>query len=387
MTMASRSVLYVAEPTTAGLAQCLSDWTAGLVDRGWRVSLACPSTGWLADACRSHGVMVYQWEATGEAHKGIPRELKQLRSAIRLADPDVVHLNGAKAGFIGRWSIRGRRPTAFSPHSWAVEATSGVKAAAGLQWERFATRWTDTLIAVSEAEAEAGRGYGIGADYTVAHNGLNLTDVSPAADRPALRESLGISSDQIAVVCVGRMHRQKGQDVLLQAWPNVAGSHRQLYLVGDGPLLDAMRASNARPDVHFVGNVGRAESLAWMQAADVVVVPSRWEGMALVPLESLAVGTPVVASDVTGVREAVGGVEFGQLVPPGNAESLAQALNAWLTRIEQHPGSDDSGVRQSRRLWVSERFDVDATVRIISDTLTQLVEAKTPHRSDVTEIG
>lgn len=368
-------MLYVAEPTTAGLAQCLADWTAGLAARGWDVSLACPTTGWLADTCRAHGVTVYPWEARGEPHKGISREFTRLRSVIKRVDPDVVHLNGAKAGFIGRWALHGRRPTVYSPHAWAMEATSGPKATAGLQWERFATRWTDAIIAVSDTEAQTGRDYGIHANYLVARNGVDLTAVTPATDRGAVRESLGIAPDDAVAVCVGRMWWQKGQDVLLQAWPDVAGNHRQLHLLGDGPMLDELRAANSGPDVHFHGDVERVESLAWLQAADVVVVPSRWEGMALVPMESLAMGTPVVASDVPGIREAIGQSEFGTLVPPEETEPLAQALRSWLDVAGRSTADGDVAIRDERRRWVEQEFDVATTVETISAILTDLVDS------------
>ncbi|WP_420713241.1 glycosyltransferase family 4 protein, partial [Streptomyces sp. Tu 6176] len=101
------------------------------------------------------------------------------------------------------------------------------------------------------------------------------------------------------VVCVGRLCRQKGQDVLLRAWGPVAERvpGARLVLVGDGPDHDRLR-DLAPPSVAFTGAV--ADPLPWYRAADVVVLPSRWEGMALAPLEAMACARPVVAADVGG---------------------------------------------------------------------------------------
>lgn len=370
---AERSVLMVAEPTIAGVAQCVADWAAGLTSTGWRVTLACPSRGWLAGACRAMGVTVLPWEATGQAHRGLPGEARQFHAAVAESQPDVVFLNGAKAGFVGRWYLRGRIPTAFSPHSWAFEAASGRKAALGLRWEQFATRWTDVIIAVSEAEADAGRGLGINAAYRIARNGIDLSQVIPRADRGALRARMGIPDDEVAVVCVGRMHRQKGQDVLVAAWPDVAEPDRRLYFIGDGPLLAETAASTSRPDVVFVGEADRAQSMAWLQAADVVVVPSRWEGMALVPLESLALGTPVIASDVTGIREAVASPDFGVLVPPESTAGLARALNDWIANYSNQSSTEKARSRARRRQWIESGFGIDVTLQVIDGSLTELV--------------
>ena len=93
-------------------------------------------------------------------------------------------------------------------------------------------------------------------------------------------------------------------------------------LVGDGPDEESLR-SNAGPRVHLVGK--RADVADWLAAADVVAFPSRWEGMSLGMLEAMAIGRSVVATDVGGAEEALGG-EAGAVVPPGDAAALASAI-------------------------------------------------------------
>jgi glycosyltransferase involved in cell wall biosynthesis len=128
------------------------------------------------------------------------------------------------------------------------------------------------------------------------------------------------------VVCVGRLCPQKGQDALLRAWALVAAQlpGARLVLVGDGP--DRARLLREAPaGVTLAGPA--ADPLPWFQAADVVVQPSRWEGMALAPLEAMACGRPVVRTEVAGARESVPPADAdGCVVPVGDEPALAAAL-------------------------------------------------------------
>lgn len=369
------TVLYVSQPTITGVAQCVLDWSTGLAARDWEVALACPTDGWLGMACAREGIRTFAWEAVRQPYIGVRRETRRLRQIVDIVQPDVVHLQGSKAGLSGRLLLRGSIPTAFSPHSWSFEAADGPIGAAALRWERAATRWTDVVIAVSEAECADGLANGINVPYVVARNGIDTDAIVPAAERDALRAELGIEPGTTAVVCLGRMHRQKGQDVLLEAWPRAAAPGRVLYLVGDGPLYDEWSAEPPErlqdSDIVLVGGVERADALRWLAAADLVVMPSRWEGMALVPLESLAVGTPVIASDVTGASEAVAPA-CGAVVPPGDPSALAAAINVWL---DQSP-EELAAARLAARSRVVGRFELSRTVDTIDATLTELVRGR-----------
>ncbi|MFE0425080.1 glycosyltransferase, partial [Streptomyces sp. NPDC058953] len=134
--------------------------------------------------------------------------------------------------------------------------------------------------------------------------------------------------------CGGRRCRPTGPAVRLPAGPRVraAGPGARLFLVGDGP--DRARLTRlAPPGVRFAGAI--RDIRPWLRAADVVVLPSRWEGMALAPLEAMACGRPVVVTDVSGARESLPpGHEAHALVPPEDPEALADALGALLADPE-----------------------------------------------------
>jgi len=165
----------------------------------------------------------------------------------------------------------------FQPHGWSWLAVDGAMRAASIAWERLAARRTDLFVCVGEAEAQLGRSYGIHGRFAVVHNGVDLDRFQPADDseRTAARGRLGLPVTAPLAVCVGRVTRQKGQDVLLAAWPSVRRQcpTARLAIVGDGELLTGLRA-RPLPGVIFAGAVGDVRP--WLTAADVVVLPSRW---------------------------------------------------------------------------------------------------------------
>jgi Glycosyl transferase 4-like domain len=173
------TVLFAAQPTITGVAQCVLDWTTGLRVRGWDVALACPEDGWLGQRCADAGIPVERWDSVRKPYQGVKRELGQMREIVARTDPDVVFLNGSKAGMIGRLLLRSERPVTFSPHSWSFEASGGVIGWAALQWERQSARWTDAFICVSAAEAENGMAHGIQGRYVVARNGVDTEAIRP----------------------------------------------------------------------------------------------------------------------------------------------------------------------------------------------------------------
>jgi glycosyltransferase involved in cell wall biosynthesis len=359
-------VLHVAVPTTEGVAVVLLGLVRDQVARGWQVTVACPPTGWLGDAVRTAGARVAPWSARRAPGPSVVAEVARLRRILRAVAPDVVHLHSAKAGLAGRLAVRGRLPTVFQPHAWSFLAATGPTARASLAWERRATRWTTRLVCVSEAELREGRESGIRGAATVVPNGVDLT---PARhDRASARAGLGLE-DRPTAVCVGRLAPQKGQQDLLDAWSLVVARlpEARLVLVGDGPDRDRLE-SGAGAGVSFAGV--RRDVPAWLAAADVVVVPSRWEGMALVPLEAMAAGRSVVATDVAGIAESVV-AGTGAVVPPGRVDALAAAIGERLS----DPGLADAEGRAGRA-HVETHHGTDRATRAVAELCLALLAAR-----------
>ena len=354
-----RHVLHVSMPTTEGVARVLLGYARDQVSRGWQVSVACPATGWLADEAAAAGATVVRWDAGREPGPRTLAETLQLARIVRRIRPDVIHLHSAKAGLAGRLAVRRRVRTVYQPHAWSFLAADGAVGRSARAWEKWAGRWTDVLVCVSEDECEIGRRAGILTDARVVPNGVDLVAFADAPDPASARSRLGLSEAPTAV-CLGRLCRQKGQDRLVALWPDVRRRvpGAQLVLVGDGPDRDSVSGREA-DGVVVVGV--QSDPALWLAAADVVVVPSRWEGMALAPLEAMATGRSVVGFDVVGLAESVP-PDAGLLVPDGAAGSLSQALTDRL--LDPALASTEGA---AGRRHVAQRHDVTRAAQTLAE--------------------
>ena len=361
------AVLHVAQPVDAGVARCVSDLVADQVARGWEVSVACPLDGWLDDEVLRLGARHCHWLASRSPGPRVFGEIARLRRILSSVDPQVVHLHSSKAGLAGRLALRGKLPTLFQPHAWSFEAADGVVRTSAVAWERLSARWAHFVVCVSDAERQRGIDNGIAGKWRVVPNGVDLAAFSEAsaADRAEARGRLELSDGPL-VVCIGRLSRQKGQDVLLAGWPAVLARvpEAQLALVGEGPDEDSLRAG--APDrVHFAGQ--RDDVQDWLAAADIVAMPSRWEGQSISLLEALARGRSVVASDVDGAREAIGD-DAGAVVPVGDKTALADAIAERL--LDPRPAEREGRAGRSR---VERNHDLKQTTAKIAQLYSELL--------------
>ncbi|MFI1000618.1 glycosyltransferase [Streptomyces galbus] len=391
-------VLHLTQPVDGGVARVVTDLVRAQLAAGLRVAVACPA-GPLAGDLASLGADVRRWEATRAPGPSLWGEVRRLARVVEEVRPDLVHAHSAKAGLAGRLVVRGRIPTVFQPHAWSFEAVGGGTAALARAWERYGARWTHRLVCVSEAERATGLRAGIAGvgpvdegpaataragrtpartDRTggasrgrcrVVPNGVDPDRFRPAPS-PAVRAALlpDLDPDAPLVVCLGRLCRQKGQDVLLDAWEQVVRRvpDARLVLVGDGPDGDALRA-RAPGSVRFAGAV--TDPVPWYQAADLVVLPSRWEGMALAPLEAMACGRPVVATDVDGARESLPAHLAARcLVPPERPAALAGAVAELLLDAPLRASLGSTG-----RAYVLSTHDVRRTAERVAEVYRDLL--------------
>lgn len=377
------TALHVVQPGDGGVARVVTDVVGAQVAQGMRVVVACPPGVPLASAVRAAGAEVHPWPAGRDPGWRLPAECRRVARIVARVRPDLVHAHSAKAGMAARLAVRGRVPTIHQPHAWSFEAVGGPTGVVARYWERWAAaRWTDRIVCVSEAERVRGVRAGVRAPWSVVHNGVDTGRFADGPDRAAARAALAHRFAALApasplVVCVGRLCRQKGQDALLQAWRAVVEHvpRAHLALVGEGPAGAALRAA-APASVVFAGAV--EDPAPWYRAADLVVLPSRWEGMALAPLEAMASGRAVVVTDVDGARESLApGHDAHCLVPPDDPDALAAAL----TRLLQRPLLRQTLGREARS-HACAAYDV----RRVGAALTEVYrEVAGPRRSALRE--
>ena len=231
--------------------------------------------------------------------------------------------------------------------------------------DRLVGRFVHRYIAVSEANARyLIEEKGLPArKITVIHNGCDIERFDPGRLPPSgLRQALGFGPRDPVLVVAGRLEPQKGHRVLLDALPTVLYGFPQVRLVfvGSGSLrgeLEArVRELGLGDAVRFVGHQSNIPD--WLALADLTILPSFYEGLPLVAIESLAAGRPMVATAVDGTPEIVVNGETGVTVPPGDAPALAQAI----CRLLGDPTLRERFARRGRE-WVLERFSAEQQIR------------------------
>lgn len=324
MDSTSPSILHVSMPTEGGVCRCVRELVADQLERGWQVAVASPG-GSLEEGVRELGATHIRWRAGRAPGPSTGIETLRLRRVLQEVGPDLVHLHSSKAGLAGRLALRGARPTVFQPHGWSFYAMHGPLQRAAVAWERLGARWATVVLCVSDTERVRGEEAGINANWRVVSNGVDVRELRPASadDRKAARRRLELGQGPL-VVCLGRICRAKGQDILVRAWPRVLGGvpDATLVLVGGGEDAEALQRQ-AGEGVVFAGM--RSDVPDWLAAADVVAAPSRWEGMSFAMLETMASARSLVMTDVPGARDALGGDAAG-IVPLGDERALAAGI-------------------------------------------------------------
>lgn len=254
----------------------------------------------------------------------------ELAGIIRRVRPDVVHAHSSKAGAVARLTrlIAPRTPVLYTPHGYAMAGFFGrVERSVYREAERGFGLLTSRVLAVCEAEARLARTVTATRRVRVVHNGVDVPAV--AAGEPDARVA-ALASRGPLVCTVSQLRPGKGVETLLDAWPAVAAAHAgaQLAIAGDGALRGALeqrvQGLGVAESVHFLGEY--ADTVDVVRAADVFVLASWFEAFPYVILEAMALGMPIVASDVGGVGEAIANGQSGLLVPGRRPAALSSAL-------------------------------------------------------------
>ena len=364
-------VLIVTQAVIYGVAVYVRQLTEAAVAAGHSVTVACPGSdkgplaGWIASAEAKHEVL-------NMVRQPALRDLFDLWSIRRLArGRDIVHLHSSKAAALGRVAVTslGRRRPAIvvTPHYWSWLV--GGRLARAYRWiEWILARHCDVIVAVSEREAAEGRVVLAAADrVTLIHNGVDRTHFSPNGVRADRHPTSPL------IVCVGRLSEQKGQDVAIRALARLGNRTALLRLVGgdntrgEREQLEALaRSLGVGHRIEWRGEV--VDTAPEFRAADLVIAPSRWEGMSLALLEAMACGAAMVVTDVSGSEVLK---DAGVIVPPNDPQALADAIDALLADAPRRRRLSEAARERSHS------YDLASTMRRNLDLWAELVAETT----------
>ncbi len=365
-------VLHVIESTTAGVRRYVT-YLLQHQSPQWHMEVACPtirqaSYGDVAfvEEIRQLGIPVHDVPMRRAVGLSDALALRELWLVVQGGHYDLIHTHSSKAGFLGRLTARlSGVPVLHTPNGLYYLGKHGFKRWFYRLLEQLAGSLTTEMIAVSAGEREV-----ITRDrlvkpnrLTVIENGVDAQQIRQQADSPEgqrLRDRLDLDVRRPVIGAAGRMVPQKDPMTFVRAAACLKDALPDAVYVwcGDGELRAETERLAAQLSVPLVMPGHQEKSAAIMRAFDVFVLPSIYEGLPFALLEAMALGLPVVASDISGVRDALGREAAGWLTPPQDAQALAaQILRAWT-----HQEEAQRRARAAQQL-VKTRFSVENMVQ------------------------
>jgi len=357
---ADRTVLYVVHSLpSGGIERVLAMLCAGLDRRRWAPVVAClVEAGTGAGPFEALDVPIHVVGGVSSSHpRHVVRNGTALSRLLRLMArerPAVVQAEMFFAGTLGRVAAACCRVPVVVH---GVHNCYPWKGFLARRVDGFLARFTSVMVTPTAAVADwTARQLGLPRDrFTVVPNGVPRPS-SPLPDRPVLRRHLGLSPDDEVVVFCARFVEQKNPVLALSAVAALVPRRPRLRLVmvGDGPLVDPVRAAAAKAPcpVTFVGRLG--DPYPVLGAADVVVTPSTREGFGLVPGEALLAGSAVLLADLPPLREVYGILGDDFFVPATTVAAWADVLSRLLDDAERRSTMVAAGRARMQQCFAPE---------------------------------
>lgn len=225
-------------------------------------------------------------------------------------------------------------------------------------WTRFLIRRMDEVVATSRKTAAY-----LEVPHSVIMHGIDTGRFHPAGDKVEAVRAVGLDTAFRYVGCFGRVRRQKGTDLFVDAmiallpdhpgWAAVvAGRATAQHKAFEDELRERVAAAGLSDRILFVGEHRDIER--WYRALSLFVAPQRWEGFGLTPLEAMASGAPVVAADVGAFSELVEERETGSVIVPDDLAAMTAAVEDYLRDPERAAIHGENGRRH-----VAARFRLE----------------------------
>ena len=363
-------VLHVMESTIGGTRRHIVDVAEGELARGLEVHLAVST---LRQASMEKDLARLESKGCGVLRLPMVREIAPAKDLVHVnalarhlesLRPAIVHTHSSKGGALGRLAsiATGIGARVHTPHTFAFLFDAMFPAWKLELFRRLETGlagFTSLTIAVSPSEAAT-----IGRSGVVAPDRVRVVSNGPDPKpwieaRPVPRRELGVPESAPVAAVLGLYNAAKGQDLAIEmlATPGLESLH--LLLAGVGETRDELaalaRSLGVAARVHELGF--REDAPAIVAAADFTLIPSRWEAMPYIALESMAAGRPVVATPVDGATDIVEDGRTGFLARAISAEALAESVRALLALDPAARAAlGERGRERMLRRWTAERM-------------------------------
>lgn len=331
-------------------------------DLGYQTYLMAPNHERVVDYCRNEGCVHLPVDLEREI--SLLKDLKALYQVIRhlrKVKPDVVNFGTPKVSLLGMIAAKllGVKNRIYTCRGFRFEHETGMKKAILVGMEKITARFAHKIICISNSVRELGLDNGIfsAAQSLVIHkgssNGIDLERFNPnqinAVDSADLKKQLGYDESHFVFGFVGRLIDRKGIKELYEAFANLYRDNDKLKLLIVGPveesqISDLSLISNMQqhPGILLVGTQSNVP--LYLSVMDVFCLPAWWEGFGNVSVQAAAMGLPVIATDVTGSKDAVSKDYNGLLVMPKSVSALQNAMHLLYQNEEKRQELGRNGV-------------------------------------------
>lgn len=375
------SRLLIASTVASFLEAFLLPYAKHFRDKGWRVDAMarCVTS---SPRCLEAFDQVWdiEWSRNPLDPSNLLRAKNRVTQIVDAGSYDIVHIHTPVAGFICRYALRSRKSPVviYTAHGFHFHNEgSRLTNLTFLHLEKLAGRWTDYLVVINRADEDAARVNhfvpldriihmpGIGVDT---RNMYNPTLISER-DIRRTRELLNLPPSAPVILMLAEFIPRKCHADALRAFAQINRDDAHLLLAGTGPTMPAMivlaHSLGIASRVHFLGV--RRDAPLLIKSAQVLLLCSKQEGLPRSIMEALALGTPVVGSDIRGTRELLTD-GAGYLYKFGDTEALVSTLN-WVIN---HPVQTEHTTR-----WGRERiadYDIQNTMSYHEELYTRALQ-------------
>lgn len=297
------------------------------------------------------------------------RTYRWLVNRLRELKPDVVHTHSSKAGIIGRWAAHKAGVPAVIHTIHGLAFTASTRRAVNHAY-RLLEKWTapvtTRIVCVADAMRDQSLAARIGKpeQYVTVYSGMDVKPfLNPPIPRQQTRARLGLADDYVAVGTIARLFYLKGHDDLLDLAPRLCGEYPQLrfFWIGDGLLRADFERRIAEMGLQdrfiLTGLVPPSKVPELTAAMDILVHPSRREGLARALPQGQLAGCPVVTYDIDGNREGLIEGKTGFAIEPFDQQKLSEALEVLLSDADKRHVMGQAG-----REFAVARFGADVMV-------------------------
>ena len=360
-------------PVIGGIEVHATKLLPALQERGYKFIVVTTSRPELPEEANFQGIPVHRFPFW-EGYKNVDQLMAIRQQLVRLKRsfaPDLVHRNGVGVGDFFHLITANAHSSPLLVTLCNELRHKSVEHNTSLSQLLRRANWVNSVSAAALTRARQ-LVPEICVRSSVIHYGLDVQSYTPTP----------LPTGAPRLLCLGRLATQKGFDLALTAFASIVARfpHARLILAGDGPERSTLERQAAQlgltPAVDFLGWVLPEKVPALINAATVVVMPSRWEGHPLVALQASLMARPIVATWVGGLPEIVEHQQTGLLVEKENSTAIADAITFLLNNTKTA-----SRMGQEARNRTQQKFSWEGCVDAYDNLYRQLIENKPPSPS------